>query len=227
MRTLVIFRKSVREQLRNLWVLFLTLAFAPVFVYAYWLFFPSGGSTAYGVLVINKDDGADVDGELYAGGEEAIEAIRGVSYADGSPMLTVETVPDRATAQEQLRDRQGHVYIIIPENFSQSLVAFRSGERPGPAELEFGGDLTNPYYMVAAILAVTAVDGYVQAASGQMPLVNYVEEPMGGSGTRTEFEVYVPGMFIFAIEMLVFTAAMTVAREVENGTLRRIKLGSP
>ena len=115
-------------------------------------------------------------------------------------------------------------YFYFPEDFSRQLVAKRGGETSATTELIFGGDLTNPYYPVAAILAASAVDSYVQEATGLTPPVQYVEQPLGGSGTRTEFETYVPGMFIFAVIMLVFAAAMTVAREVENGPLRRLQI---
>ena len=49
------FRKSVREQKRDLMVLGLSLAFAPLFVVLYWLMTGGSGSTTYGVLVINND----------------------------------------------------------------------------------------------------------------------------------------------------------------------------
>jgi ABC-2 type transport system permease protein len=87
-----------------------------------------------------------------------------------------------------------------------------------------GGDLTNPYYPVAVILATSAVESYVQQVTGHFRPLQYAEEPLGGSGARTEFETYVPGLFIFAIVMLVFIASMTVAREVEAGTLHRMKI---
>jgi ABC-2 type transport system permease protein len=51
-----------------------------------------------------------------------------------------------------------------------------------------------------------------------------VEEAIGGSGTRTEFENYVPGLLVFAVVMLIFQSSMLVAREVEAGTLRRLVL---
>ena len=61
-------------------------------------------------------------------------------------------------------------------------------------------------------------------ATGQKPLVNYVEKPLGASATRTEFETYIPGTLIFSVILLIFLAAMTVAREIETGALRRLQL---
>jgi ABC-2 type transport system permease protein len=224
MRFLAVFVKSLREQVRNLMVLALTVVFAPVFVFAYWLFFPAEGSTAYRVLVINEDVGVQIEGTTYRAGEEVTDAIAQVTYAGGSPLLKVREVASMEEAEALLRDRNGIVYFLFPEDFSKQLAAKRAGDSTATAELVFGGDLTNPYYPIAAILAASAVDSYVQEATGLTPMVQYVERPLGGSGSRTEFETYVPGMFIFAVIMLVFAASMTVAREVEDGTLRRLQI---
>ncbi len=224
MRFLSVFVKSVREQVRNLLVLVLTLVFAPVFVFAYWLFFPAEGSTAYGVLIVNEDTGVQIEGATYQAGEEVTNAIAQVTYAGGSPLLTVREVAGLAEAEALLRDRKGVAYFFFPEDFSRQLANMKAGDTSATTELVFGGDLTNPYYPIAAILAASAVDSYIQEATGLTPPVQYVEQPLGGSGTRTEFETYVPGMFVFAVIMLVFAASMTVAREVENGTLRRLQI---
>lgn len=224
MRFLSVFVKSVKEQFRNLMVLLLTLVFAPVFVFAYWLFFPAEGSTAYRVLIINEDARVQIEGVTYHAGREATDAIGQVTYAGGSPLLTVREVGSLAEAEALLRDRKGVAYFFFPEDFSRQIAAAKAGDPSATADLVFGGDLTNPYYAVAAILAASGVDSYVQQATGLTPPVQYVEQPLGGSGTRTEFETYVPGMFIFAVIMLVFTASMTVAREVEDGTLRRLQI---
>ena len=219
-----IFAKSLIEQVRNPLVLLLTLAFAPFFVLMIWLFFPSGGSTTYEVLVVNQDVGVTAAGVRRSAGEDAIAAIRAVSYENGSPMLTVELAADVGAAERALRDRKAVVYIVLPADFSQQIAEARAGHAGGGIDLTFGGDLTNPYYPVAAILATSAVDDYVRAATLSRPLLQYREQPIGSSGARTEFEVYVPGILIFAIGMLVFGASMSVAREVESGTLRRLLL---
>jgi ABC-2 type transport system permease protein len=224
MRFLAVFVKSLREQVRNLMVLALTVVFAPVFVFAYWIFFPAEGSTAYRVLVINEDVGVQIEGTTYRAGEEVTDAIAQVTYAGGSPLLKVREVASMEEAEALLRDREGIAYFLFPEDFSRQLAAKRAGDSTATTELIFGGDLTNPYYPIAAILAASAIDSYVQEATGLTPPVQYVERPLGGSGSRTEFETYVPGMFIFAVIMLVFAASMTVAREVEDGTLRRLQI---
>ena len=46
MRSWIVFRKTLREITRDKWMLGLTLAFAPFFVFLYWLWF-QGGSTGF------------------------------------------------------------------------------------------------------------------------------------------------------------------------------------
>jgi ABC-2 type transport system permease protein len=202
----------------------LTLAFAPFFVFLYWLW-TQGGSTAYTIVTLNHDRGALMaSGEPLAAGEQAIHAIQSVQYADGAPLLKTRPAADRAEAEKLLRERSGVAFIEFPENFSQAIAALSDGNRDVSTQIIFGGDLTNVYYTVGSVLALTAVDDYVGQASGQQPLVGYGEQPLGASAARSEFETYVPGVLIFAVIMLIFLAAMTAAGEVERGTLRRLKI---
>jgi ABC-2 type transport system permease protein len=224
MRAWIVFRKTLREISRDKWMLGLTLAFAPFFVFLYWVWF-QGGSTVYPIAVINQDQGVTLpDGSTYNAGAEASAAIRAVTYADGRPLLKVVPVADQAAAEPLLRDRKATAFIQIPVDFSQTIRAMQAGDRSVTTNITFGGDLSNTYYMIGANMALTTLEAYVQQATGQKPLVNYVEEPMGASATRSEFETYVPGTLIFAIILLIFLAAMTVAREIETGALRRLQL---
>jgi ABC-2 type transport system permease protein len=224
MRSFIVFRKTMREIGRDKWMLGLTLAFAPFFVFLYWLWF-QGGSTVYPIAVINQDLGATrPDGSVYNAGDEVIRAIRAVRYADGRPLLKVVDVSDQAAAERILRDRGATAYLQLPADFSRTIQALQSGDRTVTTAVTFGGDLSNTYYMIGANMALTTVDAFVQQATGQKPLVNYIEKPMGASATRTEFETYVPGTLIFSVILLIFLAAMTVAREIETGTLRRLQL---
>ena len=229
MRLFSVFRKSIREQRRDLLSLSLALIFAPCMVLLYWLFFPSG-STTYTVLVLNNDAPVQLaDGSNLAAGRDVIDAIKHVTYADGKPLLVVRQAANRAEADRRLRDREAHVLLVIPAAFSQALAATIEGQAPAPmsaakARVTFVGDLTNPYYSPSAVMVSAALDGYLQAILGQQRPVTVVEEALGSSSSRTEFENYVPGLLVFALIMLVFSAAMTVTAEVEAGTLRRLQL---
>jgi ABC-2 type transport system permease protein len=224
MRSLIVFRKTMREIGRDKWMLGLTLAFAPFFVFLYWLWF-QGGSTVYPIAIINHDQGVILpDGSTYNAGNEVSKAVAAVQYADGRPLLKVVAIDDKAAAEAILRDRGATAFLEIPGDFSQTLLSMQSGDRTVTTSLTFGGDLSNTYYMIGANMALTTVDTFVQKTTGQTPLINYIELPLGASATRTEFETYVPGTLVFSVILLIFLSAMTVAREIETGTLRRLQL---
>jgi ABC-2 type transport system permease protein len=216
MKLLSVIRKSLIEQWRDKMTLVLMLSSAPFFVVLYWAFL-GGGSTTYTVLVLNQDVGLVVEGQPWNAGAEISAALRGVTYADGQPMLDVRFVDDRAAAEHKLSERDADLLLVIPAGFSQGL-------RDRSAEVTVVGDLTNPYYAVASVLAGAGVDGYIETMTGSPRPVSFREEALGASATRTEFETYVPGLLIFAVIMLVFPVAMTVAHEVEAKTLRRLQL---
>ncbi len=223
-RLWTVFLKTWREMARDWWALGLTLVFSPLFVFGYWAF-TQGSSTSYTVLVINQDQGAVLPGGAgLLAGEAAIQAVQAVRYADGNPLLRVSRLADPSQVDHILKDRGAVAFLVIPPDFSRSIAALQAGDRSRPAQITFGGDLTNPYYTVGATLAIGAVDNYVIQATGQKPLVSYVEKALAGSAARTEFEIYTPGVLIFSVMMLIFLAAMVVARVLESGTLRRLQI---
>jgi len=224
MRFLSVFRKSLKEQTRDILLLSLSLVFAPFFVFLYWLLF-AGGSFTYEALILNNDAGVQLaDGTTFWGGEEVIEALKGVTYANEDSLLKVARVPDRVEAEARLKDRDAEVLLIIPADFSRTIQAARQGDESVATSVTFIGDLTHPYYTVAAVMAGAALDQYIQAATGRQHPIQIAEEPLGASAVRSEFELYVPGLLVFAVVMLIFPAAMSIAREVEAGTLRRLQI---
>ena len=224
MKFLSVLRKCAREQKRDLWILGLSLAFAPLFVFIYWMFTGGNATTSYGVLVINHDEGINLsDVTTLNSGEEAIAAMEELTFKDGSPILRVKSITDRPAGEKSLRDRDATALIIIPPDFSQVISEAQGGGTP-TTTLEFVGDLTNPYYTVAAVMAITAIDRYTVAMTSEYRAVELLETALGGSAARTEFEIYIPGLFVFAVILIMFQAAMMVARDIESGTLQRLKI---
>jgi ABC-2 type transport system permease protein len=220
-----VFIKSLREQARDVLTLSLSLVLAPCFVFLYWLFFPSGGSTTYDVMVINNDQSVVMqDGSTFSAGEDLISALLDVTYTDGQSLLDVKLVSDQDEAEEKLKDGKTEVLLIIPETFSDTITAFNLGQEVEPAAVTFIGDLTNPYYAVAAVLANAGLENFIQFVTEEERPIRVEEIPLGDSAGRTEFEIYVPGMLLFAIVILVFQAAMVIAYEVESGTLKRLQI---
>ncbi len=213
--------KSLREQRRDVLSLLLTLSTAPFFVFVYWLFF-GGGSTSYAVLVINQDRGiTDATGAVWNAGDDIIAMLQEtITYENGQSMLRVKQVADRAEAERRLRDRDATLLVIIPQDFTQTLTT----PEAQPGVVTFVGDRTNTYYTVTSTLANAALTSYLDAVTDQTRPVEVTEEALGGSSARTEFELYVPGLLILAVLMLVYQASMVVVREIEAGTLDRLRI---
>jgi len=225
MRLWNVFIKSIREQKRDLCVVGLSLAFAPLFVFIYYLMTGGTGTTSYSVLVINQDTSVTLtDGTTFFAGADVVENLRGITYQNGSPLLRVTLVDDRTDAEQKLRDRAAAALVIVPSDFSAKLSAFRSGDSNAKTNLTFIGDLTNPTYTVAAVMAMTAADSYTQRFTDAPRPVELVEVPLGASAARSEFENYVPGLLVLAVVLMVFQAAMTPARDIESGAMRRLRL---
>ena len=219
MKLISVLRKTVREQLRDVWTLVLTLALTPFFLLVYWLMF-GGGSTSYDVLLLNADQGASLAGVQWNAGHQIAMALEAARYENGSPILDVATTSDRAGAEQKLRDRDAALLIDVPADFS---AAIQSGE-PKSARLTFVGDVTNPYYSIASMIVSGALSEAFQTMGGDPGPVAITEQALGGSAARSEFEVWVPGLLMLAATMLIYQAAITIAREIESGTVRRLQI---
>jgi len=223
MRALAVFRKALREQLRELWLLALLLSLAPFFVVLFAVVFGAGG-WSYRVVLVDHDEGALLaDGRPLRAGADLAGAIAEVKNAAGSKPLRVVPAATHDEARAMLESGKAHALVEIPQGFSKALVA------PPPAgasrpQLVYMGDMTSTSYMVAAVLAITAVSGYLEQAAGVRYPVELVEKPLGGSGGRSELDLALPGLFVFAVMLLIFPVAMALAREGESGTLRRLQL---
>ena len=226
MRLLSVLRKCVREQKRDLWVLGLSLAFAPMFVFVYWLWTGgTTGSTSYGVLIINQDEPVRLaNGGTLAAGEEFFTGLQDLTYENGSPLLRVMPEADQAEAENRLRNREAAILVIIPKDLSNTLALYRNGDPTASTKVTFVGDLSNPTYTIAAVMVMTVADNYINRATQASRPVELVEISLGASAARSEFENYVPGVFILSVTLLVFQAAMTPARDIESGALRRLRL---
>jgi ABC-type Na+ efflux pump permease subunit len=198
MRVLAVFRKALLEQLRELWLLALLLGLTPFFVVVFAGVFGAGAWT-YRVAVVSHDEPVTAaDGRPFRGGEELTRVISEVKNATGSPALTVATPADEREAERMLTSGKAHALVVIPSGFSRAVAAAR--ERRAPVEprpvVVYEGDMTSQSYMVAAVLAVTAVTGYLEAASGQRGPVDLAERPLGGSGARSELDMALPGIAV-------------------------------
>lgn len=216
-----IFLKGMREQLRDLASLSMVLVLCPFFVLLYWMM-SSGGSTTYKILVLNQD--TPITAQHLHAGLQIVSSIKEMRYPNGQSMAVVEQISDRAFADRALRNRNAAALLIIPPDLSLVLSSANQIADSTRTSVTIVGDMANPAYTVASIVALTAADHVTQIVSGYRPLVGWKEVFLSQSEPRTEFEVYVPGLLILSVIMLLFTTALALVREREHKTLRRFRL---
>lgn len=224
MRALAVFVKTAREARRDLLTVALSLVFAPAFVLLYYLAFPSTGA-AYQVAVVNLDTGTTWRGHRLASGLEIPAALAASKDGTGRSVLRVSSAPTREEAVRRIGAGEIAAAVVIPRDFSGSVAAVGE-DATGSSAVSYTimGDLTRAAYPVAAVMVDAAVRNYVRETTGRAGPVSAVEQAVGGSGARTDFEIYIPGLIVFSVIMLLFLAAMTVAREIESGAMRRLRL---
>jgi ABC-2 type transport system permease protein len=216
MRFVALFRKTMIENLRDWKILILTLSFAPFFVVL--MFFYLGEAvTTYRVVVVNADQG-----NL---GNQLVAEMRGTQLPEDSAVLTVE-VADQDEAQQQLQDGSADVVVEIPADFTAAVVAYRPGAGLSPVEVATFGDPANVKYHMAVVLADYIIYQYTATATDEPGPITVRAETVAGVDTLTEFEMYVPPLLALSLMMLMFTAAASIIKEKDKGTLVRLRISN-
>jgi ABC-2 type transport system permease protein len=223
MKLLSVIWKSIKEQIRNFWILILTVSMAPFFVFIYYLILESE-KPHYDVLMLNQDKGIKNLAEGFNYGNYLIENIKSFEKDSFNIPLTVEIPANRSEAINKLKNGKADALVIIPEDFSQSIHNLGLGNVDSSANIEFVGDLTNVDYMISAIWANEIVNDYLLEATQTINPIKIKETSLGISGKIDDFDLVVPGLLILSIIMLMFSATIAIITEVENKTIIRLKL---
>jgi ABC-2 type transport system permease protein len=222
MKWVYVFGKGIREQMREPWILIITVVMAPLFIAIYFLM-EGNEDRPYHVAIVNLDHGCEM-GDLHVNlGDTLVAFLQAEGRTGELADLNFFLCSDRKSAVELLRKKQADVLVVIPEVFSGSIWD-PSDTGQFPARLELVGDVTSTAYMVGAIWTEEMINAFVlEAARIQLPVI-WTETTLGFSGARSEFELYVPGLLILSIIMIIFSASAAIVREPETRTLERLKI---
>ncbi len=212
MRIIAIIKKALIMQFRDFWALLLTILSAPFFILIYYLM-TGGSSTTYSVNLFYADT---CKSQLIK--NQLISELKAVKYANGEAALNVVETEDTVSVKNLLKNRKADLLITIPLGFADSLV---TGKVP---EFVITGEASNPKYSIGTIFTITAVEALVEKVTGNKPLYTFRERFMGNSMTKSEFDIYAPGIFIFSIIMLILSASLSLIRDIEDKTMIRLKL---
>jgi len=227
MRIISLFRKTMIENMRDWKILILTLTFAPLFVLLMYFYGEESTRSPYQVVVINHDAGVSTadHGDFNAGSDLIVE-MTGLHDAEGRKIIEVKQDLDMVTARSQLMNNTVDLVVEIPERFSEILFSSSQGEQPVPAVVKTYGDPSQANYIMAAVWSDMIIYEYAAAAADlKIPLEIQVNT-VSGNQTLNEFELYVPALLGLALIMLMFTAAASLIKEKDKGTIIRLRLSN-
>jgi ABC-2 type transport system permease protein len=207
MKAFLVARKSLLEMVRELQLLglvvLLPLLFLGITLVSY------GGSllVTYPVWVIDSE----VAG-IPSDSAPLVAALKAQRYVTGHPIFDITLTDDRDAAEEALEDQTVTALVTIALDAS------------GTPSVTLRGDALNMNFYRASTILNNIIVEYGDSVTGQPPVVQIIEEPLGAAAPKTYFDVYTPGIIIFALLMIVPQTAMLVAREVRWRTLRRLRI---
>jgi ABC-2 type transport system permease protein len=216
-----IFIKTLREQLRSGWDLAISIALAPMFVLLYWIFIGTASTATYPVLALNLDQAGCSQAACV---QQAIQRLENITYGTNTPVLRVQMVADQASGEALLRNRQAVAMVTFPAGYAAGLEQARQSGGKMPVAVQLTGDLSHPYYPLVGVIISTSLGQYADEVTGRVNPLVITEKALGNSAERSEFDLYIPGLLIASIVMILFSVSITIAREVEAGTARRLVL---
>ncbi len=217
MRLGALLRKTMIENFRDWKMLVMTLSFAPFFVVLMYFYF-EGATTSYRITVVNRDQGAVA--------QELIKRFEEVESGEGTTVLRVAEEGDLAAAKERIRERSADLVVEIPEGFSNALLHYSEGREGPPLVVRTYGDPANVKYMMAEAFCDYLTYEYAALITGETGPMVLEPVSLGAADAPDEFDLYVPGLLALALMMLMFTAAGTVIKEKDKGTLLRLRISN-
>ncbi len=197
MRVLVVARKTLREILREPPLAVMLVAAPAIFLVVLAVGYGSPRLATHPVLVLDPDgSGAALRAEL--------EALR---HDDGRPVFALTAVSDPVAADAALAAGEADTLLRIEGD-----------------EVVLRGDATSLRHVAASRLLTRTIVDHSLRETGRPRVTQVLRRPLVSDGPRTLFDVYAPGMLVFAILLIIPQTAFHVSRELRRGTLRRLRL---
>lgn len=256
MKFLSLANKDLKELVRDRKGLFFILVFPIFFMLVFGFAFGGMGqsNTPYKLAIVNYDETVTIPmtGERINFGNNLTQLLEEAKYENSDVNLFNVTKMSESEADALLKTRDIDAALIIPDNFSESVLALinhtiMTTTNPLAASQSTSPDITSTLIIrgdtgfinfgvsqgiLVGVLAqyqdeiVIQTQNAVQGTPGAQPTVflNSKVEPIEGTQNFTSFDFIAPGMIVFAILLLATTVAANFTREVESGTLARLKL---
>jgi ABC-2 type transport system permease protein len=159
-------------------------------------------------------------------GAALISEIEKFRYSDEAVRLNVSKEALLADAQTRLMNKSVDLIVELPENFSQTLLDYKKEQRPAPAVVKTYGDPSNPKYLMAAAWSDSLTYQFTVDWTGMRSPLQLETESVSPLKSMSDFDFYVPALLGLALMMLMFTAAATLIKEKDKGTIVRLRISN-
>lgn len=221
MKLLSVFKKSLIEQLREYWILLFTITTAPFFTLLYFLMM-SAETPVYTIAIQNNDQGIVRNDDTTKYSTIFIEKLQDIYAHSDDFIMKVVLVQSQNIGEELLKKQQADLFMILSQNFSQSL-SREEGSR-NKSHIEFVGNMNSYDYIVSAVFVSDYFNQFINEFTGYDPPYTFSETPLGFSAEKDAFDMYVPGLLIFSIIVMILSAAAAIVKESELQTMKRLKI---
>ena len=249
MKFISIAKKDLKELLRDRRGLFFILLFPLFFMLIFGFAYGNMGENnePHNIAIVNYDQGATLPNGTHMNfGENVTNQLKDIKYQDSNVHIFNITTTSEVNADKLINQKDVDLEFIIPTGFSQSVLdlkksmvqsssvtglatsAGNSSNTNTASTLIMRGDTSYMNFGTAESILSGVLVQYQDnlMASGVQPqeFIQSKVEGIPGTSSFTSFDYLAPGMMVFAILMLATSVATILTREVESGTLRRLKL---
>lgn len=237
------FKELIRDRRGLFFILLFPIFFMTIFGFAF------GGmgqdNTPHNIAVVNYDEGTTLaTGETFNFGNNITNEIKELTYTNSDVKMFNVTETSESNADSLLKQRTVDAELIIPSNFSASMASQIASSTGLPTNINttvsspiIRGDegYSNFFASESALNGFLTeyqsgiVSNYKNQLAGTpvaepVKYVNVTVQGISGTQSFTQFDFLAPGMMVFAILLLATTIAAILTREVESGTLERLKM---
>jgi len=245
MKFMSIASKDLKELLRDRRALFFILLLPIFFMLIFSFAFGTMGqdNQPNNIAVVNQDNGVTLpNGTTVNYGNNFTDTMKSLKYQDSDVNLFNITQTTDENASNLVKQRNVDLELIIPPNFSQSVLemeqsvqgsgngASLNGSNTVSSKLIIRGDKGYSGFGTSLSILTGVVGSYQNSIIGALGGVDpekFIQtsvEGIPGTQSFTAFDYIAPGMMVFAILLLSTSVAAMLTKEVESGTLRRLKL---
>ena len=218
-------KELVRDRRNLFFILLFPLFFMLIFGFAYGHM--GENNEPHTIAIVNYDQGTTMpDGTNMNFGDNITNTLKEVKYPDTEIKTFNINLTSETEADSLIKNRTVDAEIIIPANLSKSISS------KTPSNITIRGDTGYMGFGTTQGILAGFLEQYQFKVSMQIQnqnsnaqeLIQSKIEGVPGTESFTAFDWLAPGMIVFAILMLSTSVATILTREVDSGTLRRLKL---